>query len=103
MQPWEESIKTLQTLQKLRNSPEWWSANIIDSSKNLTTKRDWSLFYLYLTNPAKFDPNSEIVTLDDLIVIPKIPEYEPGRIETRTQNGTETLIHVQNEDDEKIE
>ena len=107
MEPWRKAIDRLTKLNKERAGPEWWGSNIVDSSNRLSQKRDWALFYSYLTNPATFDFENPIVpiTLDDLHSIPEtIEDYPPELTEKRFQNGTVTHIHVtRNEDDGKIE
>ena len=91
---WEIAIENVQRLMKARRGPEWWSTNIIDASLELEQKKDWALFYSYLANPKTFDPTKIPVTLDDLIVMPTVPDYPPELVETRHQNGTVTLIEV---------
>ena len=105
MEPWQKAINTLKGLIKERSGPEWWSANIVDSSCDLVEKRDWALFYSYLSNPAQFNPAITPVTLDDLHVIPTdIEPYPPELKEERFQNCGVTHIRVSRveSDDEKI-
>lgn len=105
-EPWEIAIKNVQRLMKDRTGSDWWSSNIVDASAHLTEKKDWALFYSYLANPKAFNPSIIPVTLDDLCVIPKVPDYPPELVETRHQNGTVTLIEVNrvspDSDDEKV-
>ena len=114
-EPWEVAIDNVQRLMKARCGAEWWSTNIIDASAELEQKKDWALFYSYLANPQTFDPTKIPVTLDDLCIMPTVPNYPPELVETRHQNGTVTLIEVDRApmdfedeksidiDDEKIE
>ena len=94
MEPWRKSIDKLKQLFKEHNHPEDWSDNIIKASRNLSSKRDWSLFYSYLSNPKEFDPTKQIVTLDDLIKLPEIEPYPSNVKITEYKNGIETHIHV---------
>ena len=104
MQGIDAAIEKLNKLLTERNSPEWWSANVIDASKLLNTPRDWTLFYSYLADKEHFDKNQQFVTLQD-IDIPELPPLHPDMIEERYQNGPhETIIIVKRRsevDDEK--
>lgn len=104
MQGIDKAIEELNKLLGERNTPEWWSANVIDASKLLITTRDWTLFYSYLADKEHFDKDKEFVTLAD-IDIPDIPALHPDLVETRYQNGPhETIIIVKRRvevDDEK--
>ena len=110
MEPWRKAIQKLKILNKERTGPEWWSSNIADSSNELSEKRDWALFYSWLTSPHTFNFENPVVpvTLDDLCTIPdKKVEYPPELKEEWFQNGTETHICVtrnhSSSDDEKVE
>ena len=111
MEPWRRAIEKLKLLNKERQGPEWWSSNIVDSSTELSEKRDWALFYSWLTSPHTFNFENPVVpvTLDDLVNIPdKMDAYPPELKEERFQNGTVTHIQVTrrmelDSDDEKIE
>ena len=88
-----------------RDDPGYWSQNIIDASKLLVTKRDWTLFYAYLAQGKDFDREREYVTMEDVILDPR-PELHPDIEEIYYHNGEETTIHVRRKrdvDDEKIE
>ena len=109
MEPWAKAIAQHKLLNKERTGTEWWSSNIVDSSRELTEKRDWALFYSYLANPQTFDPTILPVTLDDLHVIPDQIEKYPSELrEERIQNGNVThinIVRVENSssDDEKVQ
>ncbi len=93
----DEELKTaidrLNTLLKERNSPEWWSDNIIDASKDLKKKKNWTKFYAYMTNPANFDPRVDLKTISDCDEKANLySPYEREAIEYKNVN--DTLIHV---------
>ena len=95
--PWKVAIDKLTQLFKENTSPDSWADNLIKASKNLKNKRDWTLFYSYITNPREFDPEKEIKTLEDMDTIPDIPDYEPCLEVHEYQNGPrEVRIHVKN-------
>ena len=108
MEPWEVAIEKVKKLFAERKDPESWADNLIEASDGLTSKRDCFLFNCYITNPKGFDPNQEMVTLDDIVDLKSIPSYPEGMEVIEYKNGPyETLIHVKNvmnqTDDEKIE
>ena len=67
MAPYEIAIDRVKKLFKDRSDPGFWADNIIEASRDLTSKHDWSRFYSYITNPTTYNPNETIVTLDDLV------------------------------------
>ena len=99
------AISRLKTLFTERDSAEWWSQNIIDASRDITKKENWTLFYAYMHNPEAFDPTRKYETIEDS------PEevdlsYPEGLEAVEYKNGTETTIHVRRvlvdeNDDEK--
>jgi hypothetical protein len=95
--PWKVAIDKLTQLFKENTSPDCWADNLIKASAHLKDKRDWTLFYSYITNPRDFDPNQEIKTLEDMEILPKIPDYE-SCLEVHTYNNgpREVRIHVKN-------
>ena len=99
------AIGELNRLFKERNSSEWWSQNIIDASKNITTKSNWTKFYSYMYSPENFDPNQTMLTVEDCKEKADL-SYPEGLEEIRYVNGNETTIHVKvkpvDVDDEKI-
>ena len=103
---WEKAIEMHKTLCVKRNSPEWWSANIIESECLLdrSSKRDCALFYQYLTNPNDFDPTKILPTIDDVPEV-NIEPYPKELKPVEYKNGPyETVIHVKrvsDSDDEK--
>ena len=109
MAPYEIAIERVKRLFRERSDPGFWSDNIIQASRDLETKHDWSRFYSYITNPRTYDPAAQIVTLDDMIdPLPAIPAYEDCFEVKEYKNGPlETIIHVRRkdsqEDDEKKE
>ena len=86
---------------RTRDKAEDWGRNILEGSKGLTTERDWTLYYSYLTNPNEFNPEADLKTLDPNEVIGDIP----AELEKVThKNGTEVLIeYKRSTDDEKVE
>jgi len=97
------AIDRLNTLLKERNSPEWWSDNIIDASKDLKKKKNWTKFYSYMSNPEAFDHTVEHKTIEEVDEKPDL-EYPDELEEIRYMNGPDTIIHVKRKvDDEEYD
>ena len=103
-----EAIETANRLFKERDSAEFWSQNIIDATRHLTKKKNWTKFYAYMANPEAFDPSVELRTIED--AMDKVELSYPDELdleEVRYGNGPgETIIHVRkkqavSQDDEK--
>ena len=87
---------------KNRDRSEDWSRNIIEGSSGITSERDWTLYYAFLTNPANFsESNVCLETINPNETIP-LPE---GLEEVVHKNGPDYIVEVKriNDDDEKIE
>jgi hypothetical protein len=94
------AIENIQRLFKERDSPEWWSQNIIDASKGITKKENWTKFYAYMYNPETFDPNLTCETLEDCKEADL--SYDGLNLEeVRYENGNETFVHVRVVEEEK--
>ena len=92
----QQSLKKTQDLFERRNRSEDWAENLIEGSKNLTTKAQWKHYYVWLANPHKYNEDAvDGMEIDNSLK--KIDEY-PEHMEVETfQNGPcETLIHVKN-------
>lgn len=100
----DRAIAKHQEMLTEHNSPEDWADNIIEASKLLETKNDWTIFYAYLGDKEHFDKNKKYVTMEDVECDP-IPPCDPRLEEVFYQNGpAETIIHVrriETSDDEK--
>ena len=94
-----KAIEQTQKLFKTRDRAEDWGRNILEGSKGITTERDWTLYYSYLTNPSEFNPEADLKPLDPNEVIEDIPT-ELEKV-THT-NGNEVFIEYKRaHDDEK--
>ena len=95
---YEKAIEKTKQLFKTRTDPSWWSANIIEGSEGLETKLEWKHYYSYICDPHKYDPEKidEVITLDDLHVMPEIKKFDYGPEFTvkEYKNGCETFVRV---------
>ena len=114
MELWKNAIENHKKLMKARPDPSYWSSNIVDATVCLgkESSQDWKVFYSYLTqSPLYFDSEKakKCISIGDLDVIPKIPDYEEGTTFQCFKNGNEYTIIVQpkknhdESDDEKEE
>ena len=98
-----QAIERTKQLFKARDHSEDWGRNILEGSQGLSSQKDWTLYYSYLTNPQKFDPNMVLETVDPNYVI----EAPPDELEVIThKNGTDINIEYKRrvvQDDEKEE
>ena len=97
----ERAINQTKKLFQARDRSEDWGRNIIEGSRGITSEKDWTLYYSYLTNPTRFDPTATLETLDlNEKIAPPPPEFD---IITH-RNGTDFDIHYrrkEEKDDEK--
>ena len=103
-----QAIDTANRLFKERDSAEFWSQNIIEASRHITTKANWTKFYAYMANPTAFEADIELKTLEDDHEQPDLSySGDLDLEEIRYGNGPgETIIHVRKkqyatQDDEK--
>ena len=83
----ERAINQTKKLFQARDRSEDWGRNIIEGSRGITSEKDWTLYYSYLTNPTRFDPTATLETLD---LNEKIaPPLRPNLTSSRT--GTEPI------------
>ena len=59
------AIDTVENLFKTRDSPEFWSGNIIEASQHIKKKENWTKFYSYMANPSAFNANDTLKTIED--------------------------------------
>ena len=109
MEPWKKAIENHKILMKERTDPGFWADNIIESTYDLKTEKDWKIFYLYLTQSPKFfnkDNPVDTQTVGELDHIPVIPPYQDNQTVECIQNGNVQYIMVntipENLDDEKL-
>jgi hypothetical protein len=95
------AIDELNRLFKERTDAGWWSQNIIDASRNITSKENWTKFYAYMHNPESFDPNKTYMTIEECTEDADL-SYPDSLEEIRYENGPDTIIHIKVKDDEKI-
>ena len=99
----QAAIRETRDLFKRRGTAGDWARNLIEGSRRLKTKKEWTKYYAYLANPEGFDPNREyaVVKPEDMTIEP----YPEEQVVTEFKNGTETIVHVKNrvrsQDDEK--
>ena len=105
------ALKKLDALFKTRDSPEWWSQNIIDASRHLTDPTDWTKFYKYMADPDRFDENEPAPPMshEEFLEAEQLLRSLPPELEeVRYENGQEVTIHLKNrrtthsQDDEKV-
>ena len=102
------AIDNAERLFKTRDSPEFWSENIIEASRHIKKKENWTKFYAYMANPTAFDPADTLQTIED--AREECDLSYPENIEVvEYKNGPEdTIIHVKyrsclSQDDEKTQ
>ena len=86
-----------------RKRSEDWGANIIEGSAGISTLKDWTKFYSFLSNPDAFDPNVDLPTINGDEIIEGPP---PGLRVVEYKNGPDTTIvyeRIREEDEEKME
>ena len=101
------AINTVEHLFKTRDSPEFWSSNIIDASRHIQKKENWTKFYAYIANPTAFNANDSLKTIEDCMEECDL-SYPDYMEEIRYTNGTDTTIHIKHrprlsQDDEKTQ
>ena len=88
------AINNVDRLFKNRDSPEFWSENIIEASSHIQKKENWTKFYAYMANPSAFNPNDNLQTIEDAMEECDL-SYPDFMEEVRYQNGPEeTIIHI---------
>ena len=101
------AIDLTEKLFKENTTPEDWSDNIIEGSKNLKTSLEYGNYVNWLTNSTDFKVKHEIEFASCEEKILENHEYPDGYEEKYFKNGNDYVIHVKNnhfgktQDDEK--
>ena len=95
---WKTAIDLHKKLLEQRPDPSFWSDNIVDASSVLQAEEDWRIFYMYLTDGKRFNPENPVrrQTMGEMNETHVIPNYAPNQTVRTVANGpNETYVMVE--------